>query len=663
MKTMFPCCALCLLPIAAAAQPANEPVAASQPAADSQPAPAPEPAPAIIAPASQPAAAAAGEPDREALKAELKAELREEMKLEVRRAAQEAALGKKAESVWKEESWIDEIKPELNFLEFDGYLRTRMDLFQRLHLGTYDATAPNDPNDPTAGTRVRATSAVPPPTLFRRNAENTDTLTSANMRLRMQPTLNISEDIAIHATVDLMDNLVLGSTPDALGGNLSQDWSVTSQSAGFPQAGYNFVRDSIAFKRAWAEVMTPFGQLQFGRVPNHFGLGILNNDGNKLDSDYGDSADRVAFAMRLYGHYIVPAWEFTATGPAGRYGADGGASNNELGQLIDLDPRDDVRTWLITVFKKDKPADIDEKLANGDFVINYGGFFSYRMQSYDEPVWYNTPGPTAVALPSDQPADYVVRNANIFTLSLWGMFQWNKLKVEAEAVGRYGSIGNSVLAGGIGAKDPYRDPITMLQWGFALESSYKFLHDSLVVGLDGGMASGDDAPGFGIRPSSNANPQGGDLDGRQYGGCLEYKTDGSGACAKYDVSVENYRFNPDYHIDLILFREVLGTVSDAIYVKPNLTYFITEGLGLRGAVIQSFAHYASSTPGNSNLLGTEANAFLFYQSEDGFYAGVAYGFLYPWAGMSHRKEVDLSSEALREAKFAQTIQGIFGVVY
>jgi len=129
MKRICLCCALCLLPAAVAAQPSSDLSPATGPEATSQPAPPPT----IIAPASQPGG---DESDREALKAELRAELRDEMKAEVRRAAQEAALGKKAESVWKEESWIDEIKPELNYLEFDGYLRTRMDLFQRAHLGT-----------------------------------------------------------------------------------------------------------------------------------------------------------------------------------------------------------------------------------------------------------------------------------------------------------------------------------------------------------------------------------------------------------------------------------------------------------------------------------------------------------------------------------------------
>ena len=76
-----------------------------------------------------------------------------------------------------------------------------------------------------------------------------------------------------------------------------------------------------------------------------------------------------------------------------------------------------------------------------------------------------------------------------------------KLKIEAEAVGIYGSIGNMSTSGGITDRDAYADPVSIMQYGFAIESSYKFLHDALVVGFDAGMASGDDAPGFGLRPA------------------------------------------------------------------------------------------------------------------------------------------------------------------
>jgi len=636
----------------AASQPAVEPGAESAPAEPPLPAPAPTP-----------------EIDIEALKAELKAELREELKHEVKRAAQEAALREQAESVWKEEAWIEEIKPELNFLEFDGYLRTRMDLFQGLHLGTYDPRAPVSAAEPEGDTRLRATSSVPPPTLYRHNADNTETLTSANMRLRLQPTLNVSEDISIHTTMDVFDNLVLGSTPESLPGftgNPTLPLPAFSASQAPPESGYNTLTDSFVVKRVWAEVMTPFGQLRFGRVPSNFGLGLLANDGNDLDSDYGDNADRIMFITRLYGHYIVPAWDFTATGPAGRLGGDGNvrAKKNEGGQRYDLDPRDDVKSWILAVARRDKEADVEEQLANDGWVLNYGGYFVYRTQSYDQPEWYMNPILDYPPYSGDEPPFYVLRDANAFILSMWGMFQWHKLKLEAEAVGLYGTLGNMSTSGGIHDRDPYNDPVTIMQWGFALESSYAFLHDSLVVGFNGGMASGDDSPGWGLRPAAQgaANPDPGDFDGRQYGGCVgEFDADGN--CTEYDTDITNYRFDADYHVDLILFREVLGTVTDAIYLKPHITYYITEGLGVRGAVIQSFSHYASSTPGNSNILGTEVDAHLFYESDDGFYAGIAYGILFPWQGMSHRQEVALSDEKFREAKFAQTVQGIFAVMF
>src|SRR5581483_6940192 len=80
------------------------------------------------------------------------------------------------------------------------------------------------------------------------------------------------------------------------------------------QNGLNAVNDAIRIKRLWAEVTTPLGQLRFGRMPQNFGLGTLVNDGNKLNSDYGDNADELMFATRIAGHYIVPAYSFTASG-------------------------------------------------------------------------------------------------------------------------------------------------------------------------------------------------------------------------------------------------------------------------------------------------------------------------------------------------------------
>src|SRR5882757_8731116 len=51
-----------------------------------------------------------------------------------------------------------------------------------------------------------------------------DSLSSGNLRLRLEPTINLDEGTSVHIQADLLDNLVLGSTPsDALLGSGAVD--------------------------------------------------------------------------------------------------------------------------------------------------------------------------------------------------------------------------------------------------------------------------------------------------------------------------------------------------------------------------------------------------------------------------------------------------------
>jgi hypothetical protein len=637
--------------------------------------------------------------DLDRLRTEIKSELREEMRAEIERAARDAAQERRAAQEWEEESWVEEVRPKLNFVDFDGYFRTRVDLFQRAHLGTYD---------PSTG---KGTSAFAPPLNYSARDDRHDTIFTSNMRLRLDPTLNVSEDVRVHVTADVFDNLVFGATPQSLGTPMT----FLSSGQVSPDGTNSLVADSLKIRRVWGEVNTPFGQLRFGRMGHHFGLGILNNDGNCLECDNGNDQDRLMFVTRVLGHYIIPSWDFTSSGPWGRGGGPGGTPPatflaSERGQAVNLDPRDDVHTWSLTVARRDSPTDIREKLALDSFVINYGFYGAYRLQYWDNPTWNLNP------LKQATDGGMVSRGAWAAMGSLWGLFQWRKLKIEGELSGIYGHIGN--VQGATGGKNDdisylqdgkpkamhcyvfpgldsftkrgspkpgesgygYKsvrfppDPSTgfldlgegtcLRQLGFAVEGSYTFLNDSLVIGGGAGYASGDDAPGFGIRTWSNTNPRRGDVDGQQYGGTMP---DG-----KRDNTIENFAFNPDYRVDMIMFREVVGTVTDAVYVKPSVTYYILDGLGVRGDAIAAVAQYASSTPGDSNLLGAEFNGHVFYRSEDGFYGGFTYAFMLPLAGFHHAKDGDRytnvatdgdSQSRYGEAKFAQRFHAILGVQF
>ncbi len=636
------------------------------------------------------------------LKAEIEAEMKADLSTEVEAASKESATQKAAAREWEEERWVEEVKPTLNFLEIDGYFRSRFDFFNRLDFGTYD---------PVVG---RGTSGFPPPTLYlpyngeecivaegeqfgenpaapgypcQVTADDSATILTTNMRLRVDPTFNVSDDIRVRSTVDVFDNLVFGSTPESLPGfanNPTLPLPLFASSQNAPQAGLNSLFDAVRVKRLWAEVMTPFGQLRVGRQPQQFGLGLLANDGNKIDDDYGDNADMVLFATRVAGHYIVPAYSISSAGPVGRGGGSGiggdagfSAFSSEGGQRFNLDPADDVHSFVLTVARKDKPEEIEEQVRQGGIVFNYGAFAVYRTQKYDIPEYYSQPN-AAAGNPPANINQYVLRDANAGIGSLWGLFQWDKLKIEMEATGIVGLVNGTATNAnnGLNSTDPDLtttagpQPLWVLQGGAALESSYSFLNDQLVVGLDTGIASGDDAFGFGLRPVVNQRPQAGDFDGKQYGECLETNDDGE--CTKVDDNITNFRFDPDYHVDLILFREILGTVTDAFYVKPHVGYYFTETLGVRGDVVYSHAIFASSTPGQQNPLGLELDGSAFYASDDGFYLMAQYGFLLPFGSFNHLQDTNGDPVAINgttvdsrfaNAQFAQTFQVFAGVQF
>ncbi len=103
-----------------------------------------------------------------------------------------------------------------------------------------------------------------------------------------------------------------------------------------------------------------------------------------------------------------------------------------------------------------------------------------------------------------------------------------------------------------------RDRVTSTQFGAVIETEFLDPNGLVTFGLDAGLASGDSAPGFGSYPrlgQSYGRP--GDIDAPQ-------------ANVPYDNTIDNFRFHPDYRIDQILFREIIGTITDAaIYLRPH----------------------------------------------------------------------------------------------
>jgi uncharacterized protein (TIGR04551 family) len=119
-------------------------------------------------------------------------------------------------------------------------------------------------------------------------------------------------------------------------------------------------------------------------------------------------------------------------------------------------------------------------------------------------------------------------------------------------------------------------------------------------------------------------PKPGDIDGAQF------------APGDKVLDIRNFRFNPAYRVDLILWREILQGVTDAFYVKPTARYELIEGLAAQASLVYSQAMYASSTPSTVHKpLGVELDVGLSYQSDDGFIAFANYGLLQPLDGLGY----------------------------
>ncbi len=505
-------------------------------------------------------------------------------------------------------------KRPMQLFDLDGYLRFRADFFYKPHLGwpqTAGSPPPPFPNNPGG------------------YLDNQNQFWTANMRLRLEPTFNVHETVKVYVTVDVFDNMVLGSTPEGFNILHGEEWQNVGR---IPYAslnafsatqepldkGYNSRFDAIRVKHAWAEVLTPLGMIKFGRMPSHWGLGILANSGMCreaakwtveqsaspgwcLDSDYEDIADRVMFATRIPNIDLIVAlaYDFAAQGLDSSLTSL--FNNQRQGQPYDLIEADDVHQVILAVARVDKPERVRELLDQDRLVVNYGFYGVFRKQSKD--YHYQTQVDPRQTV-GDFLSNIVERDAWALIPDFWFRLNWRHLQIEFEGVLIGGEINNLEDTGSLKS-------LKILQWGFVLRGQYGFLNDSLRVRLEIGHASGDD----------NLEARDHQLNYRQTAIIPDNPSD------KYNTL---FKFDPSYYVDLIFFREIMGTVYNATYFKPSLFYDVSESLGLRADAIFSLANEPVATPGNSQWYGIELDADIEYRNlPHGFVAGLAYGVFFP----------------------------------
>jgi len=582
------------------------------------------------------------------------------------RPTADGTIGSRPSDVYSED-WWSHTRP---IIELHGYFRTRGELFHNFSLGRHDAPGQGDANlwgQPLDNTftdrngQRRQVLLCGEPNAAGQFGECYDkSQAHANLRLRLNPEIHISDNLRILSQIDLLDNLVLGSTPDAYamrpsgvgatgyspavnGYNGYAPLGFLSTTQGPPTAGINGFRNSIDVQRAWAEYMTPIGQLRFGRMPNHWGLGMVMNAGDCIDCDYQSNVDRIMFVsgLKSLDVYFGGAWDFVSSGPtnASPYDVYGGQPYNTANLA-------NVAQWSLFAARRMNPELQRLKLSRGDVVLNGGLFAMYRKQTIDVVAGQNP-------ITFDRTVannGFERRGAEAFIPDLWVQFLFNKLRVEAELATIWGSIENSP------AGTRVTDPMKLRMWGLATQAEFRAVEDKLRLQFGHGWASGDPnveglAPGTsGLQPRLS------------------------------EGAISTFRFHPAYYVDYIFFRRILTRVQNAYYFRPSVEYdFVRNPNGQKfgggAAVIWSRASEFVQTPGNRRDLGVELDAQLYYQSKDGslnddpnkmggFYAALQYGVFFPMAGLEYLpQEQDAAKIADWSLSTAQTVRLILGVLF
>lgn len=655
-------------PGSSGAQPATAP-AATAPAAPTRAATGDDLIPPETTPqAAEPAAAAGTVPAVDPASDQAKL-----LKQGSERPTNDGTLGARPSEVYSADWWAH-TRP---ILELHGYFRTRGELYHNFSLGRPAVGSdeqnlwpqPLDNSYTQLNGTPRAVQLCGDPGPNGALSECSDkTESHANLRLRLNPEIHISDNLRIMSQIDLLDNLVLGTTPDAYamrpsgtgatgyspavnGYNGYAPLGAFSTTQGPPTAGVNGYRNSIDVQRAWAEYLTPVGQIRFGRMPSHWGLGMLVNAGNGIDHDYQSNADRIMFVsgIKSMDLYFGGAWDWVSSGPtnASPYDVYGGQPRN-TSNLANVDQ------WVAFVAKRTNPELQRLKLSHNDVVVNGGLYTVYRQQLLDVRAGQN---PVTV----DQSATtggntnngFERRGAQAIIPDAWIQILWNKLRVEAELATIWGSIENSPASAKVD------DPIKLRMWGLATQTEYRAVEDKLRVQFGAGWSSGDPHV-EGLAPGPN--------------GLQARKSEGA---------ISTFRFHPSYQVDYIFFRRIMTRVQGAYYFRPSVEYDFLRNpngqkLGGGAAIIWSRASEFIQTPGNKRDLGVELDLQVYYQSKDGslnddpnkqggFYSALQYGVFFPLGGLDYLPGETSGTNAKPGVNYdvstAQTVRLILGVLF
>lgn len=444
----------------------------------------------------------------------------------------------------------------LHAFEFSthGYYRLRFDLSHDLDLQTINNTISQGGG----------------------NNDRFGTIAFGQQRFRLDPILKLNDNISFQSQLDILDNTLFGQsqikqlsvlnplvgTVQLPGGNGA--FGVTGGASGDPSFGGG---GNINIRRLWVDLLTPVGKFRIGRQPSHWGLGIIQNDGNGMDANFGDTNDSVSYLTKydfrhggtLVGGFIYNfAFENTVDPTLNTLEGGIGSNNSDTTQNV-----------LFFLYQTD------------DFEVGTFGGVRWRLATKN--------APTTMAITNTGQVNGVCNGACEGTLAaagkdgntllyftdFYGKGTWRNYSLGVEAVYISGKITTGIAIPAIvltqaeqqTSTNPVTTPIEMEPESHAsvfmaameLDAKYDFGGE---VKLLGGYAQGDSSPLTG--------------------------------------DINQFGFNKDYDIALMLFNEPMGT-SPAVQLSDGRV--ILGQKPMSGNSINNAAYVALRYKHNFNVSG------------------------------------------------------------
>ena len=401
--------------------------------------------------------------------------------------------------------------------------------------------------------------------------------------------------------------------------------------------------DSIRVKQIWAE-WTPLSlaRIRVGRMADHWGLGMVHNGGECVDCDFGDTTDRASMLFEFLGYESLWFLDFPAEGATLRQ------PMAQLGQAYDGSQADDVVRWGFTLgtvqartaFQLEQRK---KRLSKGEVLWDIG----LRNTFVSQDLRVRTPLDNATVpntcTAGNDPQNWAFECVDFLDtdLDLWQPNLWARLEVrpsyrthfraELEAAAL---IGDMKYSQGLAKENSSKD---FQAFGGVLQ--LELTHGHMQFGLESGFATGD-AIASGPFGTTFNEPDDGKYD--------------SASSKAGNKTISSFIFDRDYHVDLLLYRQVLGAVTNSTYVKASALGHLlkNEQMALGGelSVLYGHALEPKATPGQANPLGFETDVRGFLILPKQLRAEVEAGVLLPFSGLSNHATG-------KDAQVSFTVQG------